>query len=470
MAKILIIDDDQSTVYMLSRIIEDAGHIPTAAFTLADGIARISKNDFDCVFLDVNLPDGNGISAIPTIRSLGSSPEIVIVTGKGDPDGAELAISNGAWSYIEKTNTVDQILLTLEQAIKYRERQNTVEHIALQRNDVIGSSRAMMNVLNKVAQVASIKSSVLLLGETGTGKEVLARTIHDNSPRASEEFVAVDCAAIPASLVESVLFGHMKGSFTGADASRQGLVKMAHNGTLFLDEIGELPLLMQSTLLRVTQEQTFRPVGGTHEEKSNFRLIAATNQNLAEMCLEGTFRRDLFYRIRTFTIEIPPLRDRRDDIRPLCLHYMAKICQDFELPVKGISDDAMDVFIKYDWPGNVRELVSTIERTIVAAGNSPMIYLEHTPIEIRAKIARHSLHRERPTGTIIENTSSNTLMTFKEHRNLALQSIEKEYLCKVLEKTRGNIKKACEITDLSRTRLYHLLKEHEISKNTFKKK
>lgn len=294
MAKILIIDDQPGMRHLLERIAKKQGHTAITASSLSEGINLLYKTDYHCVFLDVFLPDGNGLERIPEIKELPYHPEVVIITGYGDPDGAELAIRSGAWSYLEKSASLDHITLVMEQVIAYRERCENIPKQILKHEQLVGDSQAMSEVLAQLAQVASSKANVLLLGETGTGKEVVSRTIHENSVDPHTPFIVVDCAALPENLVESELFGHAKGAYTGAESSREGLIKQADGGTLFLDEIGELPMSMQKSFLRVLQEHRFRAVGGKTEEKSDFRLIAATNRNLQSMCEEGLFRQDLF--------------------------------------------------------------------------------------------------------------------------------------------------------------------------------
>jgi two-component system NtrC family response regulator len=320
MAKILIIDDDRSICLSLQAVIEKIGYESECAYSLTDGHKKATLDAYDVVLLDVNLPDGNGLSLLPKLKIITSLPEVIIITGEGDPDGAELAIKNGAWDYIEKPFSVDGITLPLVSAIQYRnEKKVPGNSIVLKREGIIGESAKIRHCLDQVAQAAMSDVNVLITGETGTGKELFASAIHENSNRKDNNFVIVDCAALPETLVESTLFGHVKGAFTGADRDREGLIKQADKGTLFLDEIGELPISVQKAFLRVLQEKRFRPVGGKEELKSNFRLVAATNRNLEQMIMEGRFRQDLLFRIKSLTISLPPLRERVQDIKELSL-------------------------------------------------------------------------------------------------------------------------------------------------------
>ncbi len=297
MAEILIIDDDEMMCSTLAALVERSNHRATCAMTLKQGLRQATDNDIDVVFLDVKMPDGNGLDLLPEIENCPSGPEVIIITGFGDLNGAELAIKSGAWDYIEKGFSIKEITLSLERALQYRKEKKEVAQtrkmVPLKRDKIIGNSVALNHCLEMVAQSAESEANVFITGETGTGKELFARAVHDNSLRRHEKFVVVDCTSLPETLVESLLFGHEKGSFTGADKARDGLVKQADKGTLFLDEVGELPMVLQKAFLRVLQEHRFRPLGSNREVESNFRLIAATNRDLDAMVTEGTFRSDL---------------------------------------------------------------------------------------------------------------------------------------------------------------------------------
>lgn len=393
MARILIIDDDPDISTIIAQLAEDAGHAPYTAGTLGEGLHRLHSTPIDLVFLDVRLPDGRGIDALADIRKSEGQPDVIIITGLGDPDGAELAIQNGAWDYIEKGSTLKQIAFSMDRALKYRERHRPGESRSLKRDKLVGDSPAVHVVLENLVVAATGEASVLITGETGTGKEVVARTVHENSNRASGPFVVLDCASIPANLVEGELFGHVKGSFTGATASRQGVVGQADGGTLFLDEVGELPLAMQGAFLRVLQEKRYRPVGSTRELVSDFRLVAATNRDLEAMCRAGTFRTDLFYRLKSCAILVPPLRQRLEDIPALARHHLDGICARYGWPPKQLSEELLSLLMHYEWPGNVRELVQTLERTAVFAADEETIYPEHLPVDIRARAAGRMVQR-----------------------------------------------------------------------------
>jgi len=303
MASILIIDDDRAICQMLSTMVERLDHDVTTAFSLKEGMKRAQAEAVDVVFLDLGLPDGNGLDLLPKLRNAPSTPEVIIITGHGGQEGAELSVKYGAWDYIEKPVTPEQVSLPLARALQYREAKSTEAHAkALRLEGIVGQSPPMQACFDALAQAAFGDANVLITGETGTGKELFARAVHGNGTRATGPFVPVDCAALPETLVESMLFGHEKGAFTGADSPKTGLIRQAEGGTLFLDEVGELAMSVQSSFLRVLQERRFRPVGGHQEIGSDFRLIAATNRELNHLADQGQFRRDLLFRRHTSSI------------------------------------------------------------------------------------------------------------------------------------------------------------------------
>jgi two-component system NtrC family response regulator len=457
-ADVLVVDDDELICDLLTEIIGKLGHRANCAYTLAAGLNEASSRPYDVVFLDINMPDGSGLDILSRIRQAGSAPEVIIVTGLGDPDGAEIAIRNGAWDYIQKSSSTKEITLALVRALQYREEKRARAPLSVFKTEgIVGGSDEILSCLGIMAQAARSDASVLVEGETGTGKELFARAIHENSSRAMHNFVVVDCTALPETLVESVLFGYEKGAFTGADRSRDGLVRQAHLGTLFLDEIGELPLSLQKTFLRVLQEHRFRPVGGESEVESDFRLVAATNQNLDRMVEGGHFRTDLLFRIRTFTIELPPLRARRKDIKELAIHFMTKFAERYKIGTKGFSPEFFDALIAYDWPGNVRELLSAMEWAITVARQEPTLFPKHLPTEIRVKVARSSIKMRAPAEE--GDDLALTLRPIELYRD----QMEVQYLQELVAATKGDIKAACRISGLSRSRLYALLKKHNIA-------
>jgi len=455
---------------MLLRHFQHMGHNTTYKLTLKDGLKEASSNPYDIVLLDVTLPDGNGLEVLPKLRETGSAPEIIIITGAGSPDGAEIAVKSGAWDYLEKPLSPQKITLPLKRVIQYRDELKKAPRpaVALKLDGIVGSSPQMRDCFDFVAQAATCEASVLIAGETGTGKELFAQAVHANSGRADKPFVVVDCAALPETLVESSLFGHERGAFTGAEKSRGGMVKQADGGTLFLDEVGELPLPLQKAFLRVLQEHRFRSVGGERETESDFRLIAATNRDLDQMADSGRFRKDLLYRLRTIMIELPPLRERLDDIKELVLYYTAKISARYKMENKGFYPDFIDVLCGYEWPGNVRELVNTLEDAISKARHEPTLFPKHLPTHLRIRLARASAGKNNKRSANVtpphQKALFGTPLTFRETRETVLSEMEENYFQGLMKLTHGSIKKSCEISGLSRNRLYIYLKRHNISR------
>lgn len=461
MADILVVDDDQMLCRMLVEHLIRAGHNADGKNTLRGGLEQAQSGAYDVVFLDVQMPDGNGLEYLPRFKEVPSEPEVIIITGKGDPGGAKQAITSGAWSYIEKPHVVRNLLLHLTRALQYREEKNKVAAppVALKRGGIIGESTALSNCLDKVAHASVSDISVLISGETGTGKEIFARAIHENSGRAEGNFVIVDCASIPENLAESILFGHRKGAFTGADQAHDGLVKHADRGTLFLDEVGELPLSVQKILLRILQEHSYRPVGKTEVVHSDFRLVAATNRDLEKRVEQGEFRQDLLFRLKGLIIELPPLRKRLEDIHDLVVYYSGRLCRQYSAETKGISQDFIETLTKYNWPGNVRELFQVLEQVFAVALRHPTLFSRHLPDHLRVYAAQANLDSEKEeAGVRQENTSADNLPTWKEYK----EEVENKYMRDLMVRADNSVQEACRISGLSRSRLYQLLDKYEI--------
>ena len=479
MATILIIDDDQEICETLSSQGTRLSHHCLSAHSLSAGRQAIHRSPFDILFLDVRLPDGNGLDLLPELTEMADPPETIILTGKGDPDGAELAIQGGAWDYILKPSSVREITLTLGRALKYREEKKTrSEGENLNVSRIVGTSPRMHACFKLMAQAARSDSNLLITGETGTGKELFARTIHDNSSRAGGKFVFVDCASLSESLVESTLFGHRKGAFTGAQDSRIGLVKLADNGTLFLDEIGEMPLSIQKSFLRVLQERTFRAVGDTVEQTSNFRLIVATNRNLDEMVENQEFRSDLLFRITTMRLPLPPLRQRPEDIRALAAFKTTQLCLQYGMPEKTMDENFCETLENYDWPGNVRELFNIIERSIIAAGMEKNLFTMYLPRQLRIQVAQEQIRKMTGSQVLSKSTEGEGdedvrnigQEIFQDIFDRPLPSLkafkgtsEKIYLGELIRQCAGDISQVLKISHLSRSHFYALLKKHDLT-------
>lgn len=480
MQRMLIIDDDVEACETIESLIVRLSHTCDMAHTISSGRQLLEDGEYDVLFLDVGLPDGNGLDLLPEVMQIPNAPEVIILTGKGDPDGAELAIKGGVWDYILKPSSVREITLTLNRALKYRLEKSTRidSHDELDYGAVIGQSQGIQASLRLTKKAASANTNVLITGETGTGKELFARTIHENSPRADKKFVVVDCASLPASLVESTLFGHVRGAFTGAQKDTPGLVRIADGGTLFLDEVGEMPLSLQKVFLRVLQEHKFRPVGGAQEVTSNFRLIAATNRNLDMMVEEGKFRSDLLFRIKTMQIRLPALRNRVEDIKPLLLARMEYLEEKYGLDKKRLGDDFLKTLNNYEWPGNVRELFNVLERAMVDAGDEKFLYSVHLSRDLRIQVAKTQI--EKMTGKemlggdddrgidegvrkigqkIFEDIFDSELPLLKEFKS----TVEKIYLSELIRQCDGEISSILQKSGLSRSHFYTLLKKYGLT-------
>nr|WP_321514246.1 sigma-54 dependent transcriptional regulator [uncultured Pseudodesulfovibrio sp.] len=467
MAEILIIDGDRTFTQSLSKSL--ATHdLPTAECdTLSRAMGLLHTGDYKAVLLGDDLADGDSLAYLATIREIPSFPEVIVISRSRDPDMAELAIQNGAWNYITKPLNMQRLLVLIKRVIEYHdERYSGSIRCSLRRSGIIGNSRLLQSCLDTLAQAASSDANVLITGETGTGKELFARAIHKNSERNSKSFVVVDCAALPDTLAENLLFGHERGAYTSADTHSIGLIKQADGGILFLDEVGELPISLQKVFLRVLEGRSFRPVGGMKEIRSDFRLVAATNRNLEAMVKSGEFRQDLFYRLRGIRMQLPPLREITEDINELTCKFIQRHSKRLKMASKGFSPDFLDALMSYDWPGNIRELQNTIEQALSRAGKETILYPRHLPRAIRADIARKDMAKGAGKQEAQQKQSINheEFPTLKEYRTLQNNEVEKNYLLTLFEITSGNIKRSCKIAGLSRARLYALMKRHGVSR------
>ncbi len=473
MANVLIIDDDRPTCDALMELVRNIGHKADFALSATEGVRKAENDEFDVVFLDVRLPDANGLSIVPTLRQRQLPPEVIILTGLGDPNGAELAIRNGAWDYLQKPLSPKKILLPLQRVLKYRDtlRKHTKLPKSFDRCGIVGTSPATTNALERLAAAARSDGGVLITGETGTGKELFAKALHNNSRRASGPFIVVDCAAIPPTLLESTLFGHVKGAFTGAERPSEGLVLKAHKGTLFLDEIGEMSLDLQKRLLRVLQEHRFRPVGANHEEESDFRLVAATHRNLADMVEHGLFRQDLLYRLGAMCIELPALQDRREDIPELSKNILARTCDRYGIPRKTLNNSVMDAFMGYDWPGNVRELGNVLESALASTYDMQEIFAHHLPEQLRIRVLKHTIEKSgspdcglSPDDIEESIEADGAILPYKAFRQDVLAKAEKRYFSRLFTACDGDMKRAAKLSGLGKSRLYSQVKKYRLEK------
>ena len=466
MAKVLVIDDENTIGVLMSRIIGRMGHTVDYADTIKTGLEAVKADNFDIVFLDVQLPDGNGLQQLPILQQLPSAPEIIIITGFANPDGAEAALSGNAWDYIQKPVSVASITSSVKRALQYREERDLCRpRCTFKKTGIIGCNHKIKACLETVERAAGSRSNILINGETGTGKELFARAVHSNSPRAEKNFIVVDCGALPDSLVENLLLGHARGAFTGAEKAEEGLIKRADGGTLFLDEVGKLSLDIQKVFLRVLQERRFCPIGDTRETKSDFRLVAASNRNLAEMVKTGRFRDDLLYRLNSISIDIPPLRHRTDDIKELALHHLAQLWDSYNIEPKEISADFFEVLQAHHWPGNVRELFGALDATMANALHETTIFARHLSKSVRVEVARSRFDRDLPhtesPGRAFESLA--VMPSWQKFRRAHIEAGEKKYLLALIALCQGNVLKATEHCGLSRPHLYGLLRKYEIT-------
>jgi len=461
MIRVLIIDDDPKICLFFSKLLKQKGHESHAAHTIADGLALGKDGAFDLVLLDLDLPDGNGLEILPDLMKAPSGPVVIIITGTGDVRGAEMAFRYGAWDYVQKPFLLDEVSLPITRAIDYRmEKRSSEKPVALVRSRIVGDSEVVQKCLEEIARAAATDASVLITGETGTGKELFARAIHENSKRASKPFIAVDCGALPDALVENTLFGHEKGAFTGAEKKQDGLIVQADGGTLLLDEVGNLPLSAQKSFLRTLQERCVRPISGKSEKPVDFRLVAATNLDLDKMVSEKRFREDLLYRIRAIGIKLPPLRERGKDIEEIALKKVHELAQRYGIATKAISPEFFKALSAQHWKGNVRELINVLEYVLASAGKDPTLYPKHLPPEYRTAMLGFEKAQmlKQPTKSLDNLEDMGDLPTLKDHRT----RLEKEYLISLLERANGDRESACRISGLSQSRLYGLLKKHNL--------
>jgi len=446
--EILVIDDEEKLRGLLSRILRLEGFLVSEAVDCRSALQMLERSTFDVVLCDVKLPDGNGVDMTRTIKERYPNTEIILMTAYGNiPDGVA-AIKNGAFDYLVKGDDNNKIIPLLHRAIeksKLEERVATLESQLGQKysfESVIGVTKAFQAAIDFARQVAPTDTTVLLTGETGTGKEVFANAIHQNSLRKGHAFVAINCSAFSHDLLESELFGHMAGAFTGATREKKGLFQEADGGTLFLDEVGELPLEMQAKLLRVLESGEFLKVGSVKPVKVDIRLIAATHRDLANEITKGHFREDLYYRLSTFGISLPPLRERSKDIEALALFFLRKFASKLNKKITQITPEAVHLMKLHQWPGNIRELRNIVERGVILE-RTDALTVDSLPFELRANV----------TGNAEEST---TLSAF------SLASAEKIHIQKVLNYTGGNKAETARLLKIGVATLYRKMDEYDL--------
>jgi two-component system response regulator AtoC len=451
---ILIVDDDPAMRHLLSVILADHGWEARAVATGREALREIEARDTDLVLTDVRMPGMDGLALLREIQRLRGDLTVIVMSAYGAQDAALEAMKAGAYDYLSKPFRRDEVVLVIRKAEERerlaRENRRLRTELAHEYapGNMVGRSEAMQELLRQIRKVAPQKTTVLLAGESGTGKELVARALHEQSSRAAFPFVAVNCGAIPAELIESELFGHVKGAFTDASRTKKGLAEEADGGTLFLDEIGELPLALQPKLLRFLEDEEVRPLGDVRSRKVDVRVVAATARDLRRAVAAGQFREDLLYRLDVVAVRLPPLRERRDDVEALAAHFLGRYARlRPELPAMRLSDEARDALLAHRWPGNVRELEHALERAVVLA-DGPVIREEDLPDPVRAPAPVPASPADAGAGDLSVKR--------------ATRALEERLIRAALERTGGNRTRAAELLDLSYRALLYKIKDYGI--------
>jgi two-component system, NtrC family, response regulator PilR len=445
-ARVLVADDERSIRELLAIVLKREGYDVIVAENGQAALDVLAKGAVDLVISDIKMPDMSGVEVLRAAKAADASLPAIMMTAFASTETAVEAMRLGACDYLIKPFDVDELKLKVREKVEARQlrQENVLLKRALNQPHVmagiIGRSSSMLAVFDLIESVAKTTSTVLVTGESGTGKELVARALHFHSLRRERPFVALNCGALPETLLESELFGHMRGAFTGAESTKKGLVEVAEGGTIFLDEIGEMTPMMQVKLLRVLQERKFRRVGGTEEISADIRVVAATNQDLPKLVSEGRFREDLYYRINVIPVQLPALRERREDIPLIAEHFLVKYREQMGKAVAAISGGAMAFLERYDWPGNIRELENVIERA-VALERTPTILVESLPAQIRATMAGG------PVAAVDDDMPELPTGGFDLERHV--QSVERRYLAQALERAGGVQVRAAELLGMS---------------------
>ncbi len=463
---ILVIDDERVICDACHLMLTEKGYSVDICLNGSEGLNVVKRGKYDLILLDLKLPDIDGIDILRAIKKIHPNIYVVIMTGYSTVQSAVQAMKLGASDYLTKPFIDDALMLAVERVI---EKKRLVEENMLLRkklteqlgfNTIVGGNPKILKIFEKISKVAQTNSTVLLNGESGTGKELFARAIHSHSQRATEQFLAVDCSTLSPGLLESELFGHVKGAFTGAVNDKTGIFEMAGEGTLFLDDIANLTLEIQGKLLRVLEMGEYKPVGSSQFKKTAARVIAATNQDLKTMVTKGSFREDLFYRINVFPIYLPPLRERRDDIPRLAYHFLRHFCKKMGKQVEGFTDDALEMLVEHNWPGNVRELKNVIERLVIMA--------DHKMLDL-FYIVDHLQMKQTWRGDSIPETLEELKTVKKRFIEKSFQPTEKAFLINALNKCNGNITRAAERVGMQRSNFSALMKKYQLGDKSFSK-
>lgn len=462
---LLIVDDDDALAKVFGRLAKDRGLSYVLARSGEEALGQLSRQVFEAAVVDIRLPGFTGLQLLEHLKQHDIPTEVVIMTGVGSVETAVQAMKQGAYDYLTKPfDNIDRVAIVIEKAMeRYRlvQKLRRYERRSYFENGyegIVGKSRKMQEIFNTIESIAPSTSTILILGESGTGKELVARAVHNRSARKDKPFIPISCAAIPSQLLESELFGHRKGSFTGAVADKRGLFEEGDGGTVFLDEIGEVPPSVQVKLLRVLQEGEIRAVGDVNSKYVDVRLVAATNQDLVAAVREGRFREDLYYRLNVIGLTLPPLRERMEDIPLLAYHFLHKYSQKMKKQIEKISVDALQALAHYSWVGNVRELENVIERAVVLASGD-FIGAQDLPVRILGE----SFYLES------DNTGGGlTSFPYQEAKNRALAAFNRAYLGALLKEASGNISFASERAGMDRSNFKKLMKRYSINASEYK--
>ena len=459
--RVLIVDDKENMLKLLAKVLGEKYEVSVAAHG-AEALSLLSTNDFDVVLSDIRMPEADGFQVLKAVKDATPLTEVVLMTAYATVQDAVEAIKQGAYDYLQKPFDPDAAALVVGRAVERKQLREQAVNLRKELDSVyglhnlVGKSRKMKEVYEQLERAASLDMTVLLSGETGTGKELAARAIHQRSARREKRFVAINCGALPAELVESELFGHARGAFTGAAAAKVGLFEEASGGSLFLDEIGELPLPVQVKLNRVLQEKEVRRVGDNAPIKVDVRVISATHRDLKAEVQAGRFREDLFYRLHVLPIRLPPLRERKDDIPLLAMHFLERHARAYHRDLTGFEPDALHALTEYPWPGNVRELENAVERS-AASASGPQILYRDLPPEVQA----------RPEGKLPMEVLAN--LPYKEAVETARDRVSHDYLVALMREFNGNVTRAAERAGMERESLHRLLRKYDLHSEDFKK-
>lgn len=454
-ARILVIDDEDILLKSCERALKPAGYDVITTSSPLEALDLLERDHVDLILSDLKMPELDGMELLRRVKEDWPDAEVIIMTGHGTVNTAVSAMKLGVFDYIEKPFTPDAINVIVEKAME--RKKLFLENMRLKNEikshyikNIVGNSPSMEKIFRLISAVAPSSSTVLITGESGTGKELIARAIHYNSPRHENPFVVVDCGTISETLMESELFGYRKGAFTGATESRRGLLDAAHTGTLFLDEIGNLPLSLQSKLLRVLQEREYRPVGDKKSFHVDIRIIAATNVDLKQMVKDGTFREDLYYRLNIFPIPVPPLRSRREDIPTLAYHFLSRFSAELDKPVRSLSVKALSALLNHDWPGNVRELENTVHRSILLCGGDTIL-------------PEHISFIDSDADRDVPRTVEELKVVKKQLRSRSVEKIERDFIVDALKRNSWNVSRAARDVGMQRTNFHSLIKKYNIT-------